>query len=46
MRVSHAGEKQFHEDAIRRIQVECERLQNRIDAMCVGKLTALHRQRV
>ncbi|MGC1954466.1 MAG: recombinase family protein [Gammaproteobacteria bacterium] len=31
LRVSHGDEKQHHEDAIRRIQAEYDRLQNRID---------------
>ena len=38
LRVSHGDEKQHHEDAIRRIQAEYDRLQNRIDAMYVDKL--------
>ncbi|EAR22155.1 recombinase family protein [Nitrococcus mobilis] len=38
LRVSHGDEKQHHEDAIRRIQAEYNRLQNRIDAMYVDKL--------
>jgi hypothetical protein len=38
LRVSHGDEKQHHEDAIRRIQAEYERLQNRIDAMYVDRL--------
>ena len=38
LRVSHGDEKQHHEDAIRRIQTEYDRLQNRIDAMYVDKL--------
>ena len=37
LRVSHGDEKQHHEDAVRRIQVEYDRLQNRIDAMYVDK---------
>jgi site-specific DNA recombinase len=36
--VSHGDEKEHHDDAIRRIQAECDRLQNRIDAMYVDKL--------
>jgi len=36
--VSYGDEKQHHEDAIRRIQAEYDRLQNRIDAMYVDKL--------
>ena len=38
LRVSHGDEKQHHDDAIRRIQAECDRLQDRIDAMYVDKL--------
>ena len=38
LRVSHGDEKQHHEDAIRRILAEYDRLQNRIDAMNVDKL--------
>lgn len=38
LRVSHGNEKQHHEDAIRRIQAEYDRLQSRIDAMYVDKL--------
>jgi hypothetical protein len=38
LRVSHEDERQHHEDAIRRIQAEYERLQNRIDAMYIDKL--------
>jgi hypothetical protein len=38
LRVSHDDEKQHHEDVIRRIQVEYDCLQNRIDAMYVDKL--------
>lgn len=38
LRVSHGDEKQHHDDAIRRIQAEYDRLQNRIDAMYVDKL--------
>jgi hypothetical protein len=38
LRVSHGDEKQHHENAIRRIQTEYDRLQNRIDAMYVDKL--------
>jgi site-specific DNA recombinase len=38
LRVSHGDEKQHHQDAIRRIQAEYDRLQNRIDAMYVDKL--------
>jgi len=38
LRLSHDDEKQHHEDAIRRIQAEYNRLQNRIDAMYVDKL--------
>ncbi len=38
LRVSHGDEKQHHEDAIRRIQVDYDRLQNRIDAMYIDKL--------
>jgi site-specific DNA recombinase len=38
LRVSHDDEKQHHEEAIRRIQVEYDRLQTRIDAMYVDKL--------
>jgi site-specific DNA recombinase len=38
LRVSHGDEKQHHEDAIRRIQADYDRLQNRIDAMYVDKL--------
>ena len=38
LRVSHGDEKQHHDDAIRRIQAEYDRLQKRIDAMYVDKL--------
>ncbi len=38
LRVSHGDEKQHHDDAIRRIQAEYDRLQNRIDAMYIDKL--------
>jgi len=38
LHVSHADEKQHHKDAIRRIQAEYDRLQNRSDAMYVDKL--------
>ena len=38
LRVSHGDEKLHHEDAIRRIQAEYDRLQNRIDVMYVDKL--------
>ena len=38
LRASHGDEKQHHDDAIRRIQGEYDRLQNRIDAMYVDKL--------
>lgn len=38
LRVSHGDEKQHHDDAIRRIQAEYDRLQNRIVAMDVDKL--------
>ena len=38
LRVSHGDEKQHHEDAIRRIQAEYDRLRNRIDAMYIDKL--------
>lgn len=38
LRVSHGDEKQHHEKAIRRIQAEYDRLQNRIDAMYIDKL--------
>jgi len=38
LHVSHDDEKQHHEDAIRRIQAEYNRFQNRIDAMYIDKL--------
>ena len=38
LRASHADEKREHEEAIRRIQAEYDRLQDRIDAMYVDKL--------
>ena len=38
LRVSHGDEKQHHDDAIRRIQAEYDRLQNRIDVMYIDKL--------
>ena len=38
LRASHGDEKQHHDDAIRRIRAEYDRLQNRIDIMYVDKL--------
>ena len=38
LRVSHGDEKQHHDDAVRRIQAEYDRLQDRIDAMYIDKL--------
>ena len=38
LRQSHADEKQFHDEAIARLQAEYTRLQGRIDAMYVDKL--------
>ena len=38
LHVSHDDEKQHHGDAIRRIQAEYDRFQNRIDAMYIDKL--------
>ena len=38
LRVSHGDEKRHHEEAIRRIRTEYDRLQNRIDVMYVDKL--------
>ena len=38
LRASHDDERQHHEEAIRLLQAEYDRLQNRIDAMYVDKL--------
>ena len=38
LRESHADQRKEHDDAIARLQAECERLQNRIHAMYVDKL--------
>src|SRR5262249_54998575 len=38
LRQSHVDEKQFHAEAIGRLQAEYRRLQNRIDAMYIDKL--------
>ncbi len=38
MRESHTGEKAFHDKAIARLRTNDRRLQDRIDAMYVGKL--------
>ncbi len=38
LRASHGDKKQHHEEAVRRIQGECARLQHRIEAMYVDKL--------
>jgi site-specific DNA recombinase len=38
LRQSHADERQYHEEAITRLQAEYTRLQNRIEAMYVDKL--------
>jgi site-specific DNA recombinase len=38
LRQSHSDEKQFHEEAIGRLQAEYTRLQSRIDAMYIDKL--------
>ena len=38
LRASHADERREHEDAIRRLRAEYDRLQQRIDAMYVDKL--------
>jgi hypothetical protein len=38
LRVNHGDEKQYHDGAIRRIQAEYDRLQNRIDGMDVDEL--------
>ena len=38
LRASHGDERQHHEEAIRRLQAEYDRLQHRIDAMYVDKL--------
>jgi hypothetical protein len=38
LRQSHVDERQFHEEAIDRLQAEYKRLQNRLDAMYVDKL--------
>jgi site-specific DNA recombinase len=38
LRESHADQRKEHDDAIARLQAECERLQNRIHAMYIDKL--------
>jgi len=37
----HAEERREHEDAIRRLETECKRLDDRIHAMYADKLDAL-----
>ena len=38
LHISHGDEKQHHEDAVRRLKADHERLQSRIDAMYIDKL--------
>ncbi len=38
LRESHKGEKQFHDEAVARLQREHQRLQDRVDAMYLDKL--------
>ena len=38
LKLSHDDEKRYHEDAIRRIQAEYDRLQTGIDVMYIDKL--------